>query len=225
MSCCGSSGCGSKWPLFGFLAAAGLAAGGVYYAYNAQDPAPVETGIKLTSATQPEQPDAETQMMMDLATPGEHHKWLEEVFVGTWNAEMSFSMGPDVPAMTSKGTSVTKGMLEGRFFHTEYKVPDFMGMPFEGHGLMGYDNHKKEFVSTWVDNMTTSITMMTGQKSADGKSITVEGDTIGMDGQPTRMKMVYKLESKDKFVEEFYMGFGPDKVMEKIGHITHTRAK
>jgi hypothetical protein len=35
-------------------------------------------------------------------------------------------------------------------------------MPFEGISTLGYDNAKKTFFSTWIDNMGTGMMVMEG---------------------------------------------------------------
>jgi len=51
-----------------------------------------------------------------------------------------------------------------------------MGMPFEGIGINGYDNLKKKFVSTWIDNMGTMIVMSTGTFDPATKTFTYMGE-------------------------------------------------
>jgi hypothetical protein len=38
----------------------------------------------------------------------------------------------------------------------------FMGMPYEGFGVYGYDNHTKNWCSTWVSTMDTQMMTMRG---------------------------------------------------------------
>ena len=46
--------------------------------------------------------------------------------------------------------------LGGRYVIGKF-AGTMMGQPFEGMSTMGYDNAKKMFTSTWVDNMGTGI--------------------------------------------------------------------
>ena len=62
-------------------------------------------------------------------------------------------------------------ILGGRFLQQEFSG-EMMGSPFEGFGIMGYDNHTKKYVSTWVDTMGTAILYFEGTAGPDGKSIT-----------------------------------------------------
>jgi hypothetical protein len=48
-------------------------------------------------------------------------------------------------------------------------------MPFEGISTTGYDNAKKTFVSTWVDNMGTGIMIMEGKWDEKTKTLHLKG--------------------------------------------------
>lgn len=50
-----------------------------------------------------------------------------------------------------------------------------MGMPFEGHGTLAYDNHRKMFVSTWIDNMGSGIMVLEGTYDDASKTLTLMG--------------------------------------------------
>src|SRR5205807_8613951 len=98
--------------------------------------------------------------MMKAASPGEQHKKLESL-VGTWNATMKMYMQPGAPAQESHGTAVDEAILGGRFVQEKFNG-QFMGMPFNGIGYFGYDNMKKQYVASWIDNMGTSLMTLTG---------------------------------------------------------------
>ncbi len=101
--------------------------------------------------------------MTAFATPGENHKLLDYK-VGKWNGHVTMWMAPGMPPMESEATSETKWIMGGRYLHDDVRGT-FGGMPFEGLGISGYDNLKKKFVYTWVDNMGTGI--MAGEGTWD----------------------------------------------------------
>ena len=51
----------------------------------------------------------------------------------------------------------------------------FMGKPFEGMGLVGYDTVAKEYTTVWLDSMATGIMKSTAQFDDATKSLTEEG--------------------------------------------------
>lgn len=126
------------------------------------------------------------KMMEDWAktmNPGEHHKALEPM-VGKWKTvTKAYFGGPDVPPSVSHGTSTVTWVLGGRFVHEmmkgEMMMPDATGamkpIPFEGSGLVGYNNGRKVYEGTWADNMGTQILTFSGTASPDHKTFTSYG--------------------------------------------------
>lgn len=110
---------------------------------------------------------------MDYMTPGENHKILAS-HAGTWTADVTSWMTPDAPPQTSKATSTSKMIMGGRYEEARFKG-SMMGQPFEGVGITGYDNAKKKFVSTWVDNMGTGVMNMEGDYDAGAKTLSLSG--------------------------------------------------
>src|SRR5687768_2235337 len=102
---------------------------------------------------------AEEKAMMDawakFATPAEGHRALAGM-VGTWDAEVTSWMSPGQPPVKSKGISENRMVLGGRWVESKF-TSEMMGQPFEGVGYTGYDNHKKKYMGTWMDNMSTAV--------------------------------------------------------------------
>jgi len=106
---------------------------------------------KPATATPPNMEEM-TKKMQEFATPGPAHKALDAL-AGEWNVEARYSMGgPGTPPTTSKGVAVTRWILGGRYLQEEFSG-EMMGRPFKGIGVTGYDNFKKKYISTWVDDM------------------------------------------------------------------------
>jgi hypothetical protein len=153
--------------------------------------------------------------------PGAEHKALEPL-VGDWNAEVKMWMAPDAPPNVTKGSAKSKWILGGRFVQQEFKG-EFMGKPFQGIGLTGYDNMKKKYNSFWVDDVSTAMFVSEGGAEQAGKAITLEGKyDCAMTGEKDKpSKQVVRIVSRDKHVYEMYdPSQGPNaKTME----ITYTR--
>ena len=143
---------------------------------------------------------------MAYATPGEPHKMLAKSN-GTWIGDITMWMAPDSPAVTSKATMVNKMVMGGRYQVSETKG-NMMGMPFNGMGTTAYDNHKKVFISTWIDNIGTGLLKMEGPWDDATKSTTLTGKMVDpMTGRECDFKEVYKIIDDDHQVMEMY---GPD---------------
>ena len=169
-------------------------------------------------------PDQQAMMaaMMKYMTPGEGHKALDNL-VGTWNVKVTAWMAPGQPPMESTGTSETSWILGGRYIE-ERASGSFMGQPFNGIGITGYDNAKKEYVATWVDNMGTGIMTSTGSMT-DGKTFTFKGSsTDPMTGKDMPEEMKLTVVDKDHHMSEMW-GPGPDGKMMKMVQIDYTRKK
>ena len=118
-------------------------------------------------------PQAMMETYQKLATLGVPHKQLASL-AGSWTTKTKSWMEPNKPPKESDGSCEQKMLLDGRFLHQEC-TGDMMGQPFTGIGVIGYDNHTKKYISTWMDSMGTGIYVMEGTASADGKTITQKG--------------------------------------------------
>ena len=140
--------------------------------------------------------------MEKLAAPGESHKRLRAE-VGTWTAKIRSWMGAG-PPVESTGISVVKSIFDGRFIEEDYTAT-VMGKPFSGHGIVGYDNARKKFVSAWVDSMGTGIMLSEGTADASGQTITSDATHMNpLTGQPQLVRTVDRIASDTERVVEFF---------------------
>jgi hypothetical protein len=153
--------------------------------------------------------------------PGPEHEILKGD-VGTWDATVeSFMTGGPTP-MVSKGTE-TNVLVGGLWLVTDFKA-DMMGMPFLGHGISGYDPHKKKYVGTWVDTMSSGLGISESTWDAATKTMTGTHEGPDPSGQLQKMKAVVVYKDPDTRV--FTMsGAGPDGKDVKFLTITYQRRK
>jgi hypothetical protein len=167
-------------------------------------------------------------MMMELSKPSENHKLLANV-VGTWSYTVKWWMSPEAPPSESTGTSVARAAMGGRYFITDHtgkmQMPGadgkMMNMEFKGMAIEGYDNAKKKFVSSWIDNMGTGIMATEGTYDADSKTFTYNGEYEPMPGMKVKMREVIKITDKDHRTFEFFEDRGGKEV--KTMEINYTR--
>jgi hypothetical protein len=189
-------------------------------------PAQKEAEKPKAKAAEPPAIDMEEMMKkwMEFATPGEAHKALEPL-VGKWDIVMKFWMsGPGSEVLESKGTAESRWILDGRFVLQEASS-EFMGMPFKGMGINGYDNFKKKYTSFWIDNMGTAMMTSLGMADRARKAITYYGqmDEPATGEQDKLGRFVMRIVDRDKIVFEMYdLSLGED---AKVGEITYTRKK
>lgn len=160
---------------------------------------------------------------MELGKPGEPHRFLKK-FEGKWNTTMRMFTAPGAPPMESKGQATIEPVLGGRFMAHHLAIA-MMGVPYEGLGYIGFDNNRRVFINSWMDSMSTVISMSKGSINPAGDQITLFGD---MDEPSTGEvgkvgKFVYRFQGEDSFVfEAWEVMYGePWKVFE----IEYTRSK
>jgi hypothetical protein len=181
---------------------------------TAMSPAAATTTTTSTT-TAPAQPSADMQemmkVMMEMGKAGENHKILAEM-AGNWTYTAKMWMDPSGAPQESKGTSTRKAIMDGRYFiaeHTgKFKMPGPDGkmqeMNFKGMAIEGYDNAKKKFVSSWVDNMSTMIMNSEGTYDAATKTFTYNAECEMMPGKMTKIREVIKVVDKDHHTFEWY---------------------
>lgn len=151
-------------------------------------------GRSAVSDVPPPEPPPASDMekaMIELGTPGPMHKWLAAQ-EGDWTVAMT-AHGSDGKPEQSQSSATLKMVLDGRFQEQRYSG-SIGGKPYTGYGLTGYDNLKKEFVLYWFDSMGTAPSISRGQRSADGKTLTLSG-TWDMPGMAMPFKQVWTVKS------------------------------
>lgn len=150
--------------------------------------------------------DADAAAMAALAKysgPTEKHKALASL-VGSWDAHSKAFMQPGQPPMEGHGSAEAKLILGGRFLQEDYSNT-FGKMPFQGHGLTGYDLVKQKYVNVWVDNLGSWVTQSEGSFDASGKVLTLVGQMFDpKSGKNVTSKTVTRIESPDRHVFEIY---------------------
>jgi hypothetical protein len=125
-------------------------------------------------------------------TPSDVHKMIASSD-GVWNTSMTMWMDPNGKPVTSTGTCTNKMVMGGRYQESTF-AGNFMGMPMEGKGTLAYDNAKKVFQSTWIDNMGTGIMFTTGTWDDPTKTINFSGMmTDPMTGKDVKMRETFKI--------------------------------
>jgi hypothetical protein len=158
--------------------------------------------------------------MAKYGTPGPQHKTLRSM-VGSWNVAGKFWMDPTKPPVESTSTAEIKPL--GDLWVIEDVKGDFMGKPFMGHGVHGYDLTKNKFVGSWVDNMGAWIMSSEGTADASGKVITSMGNDFDpMTGKTGTIKGVTKIDSDTKHTMSMFKT-GPDGKEMKIMELVYTK--
>jgi hypothetical protein len=167
-------------------------------------------------------------LMLEMAKPGENHKRMQEL-VGTWSYTSKWWMDPEAAPSESSGTTITRSVMGGRYIisdHTGHmQMPGadgkMMDMEFKGMAIEGYDNAKKKFVASWVDNMGTGIMNLEGSYDAATKTLTYYAEYEPMPGMKTKLREVVTKTDNDHHRLEFFEDRGGKEV--KTMQIDYTR--
>ncbi len=156
------------------------------------------------------------------AQPGEQHKRLA-VMAGKWKVTGKSWMGPG-GATEFNSTTEASMMMGGRYLNETHKG-SFMGQPFEGRGVEGYDNGAHEYFTTWFDNMGTGVMILRGTCDDPCKVLTETGDEVDpASGKKTTSKQVITFIDNDTYHTEMYMvGAGPGGQDLKVMDMTSKR--
>jgi hypothetical protein len=187
-------------------------------AAGAQDKAKADT--KKAPPMDPKQ-QAAMEAWQKASTPGPEHKELAAM-AGHWDVTITSYEGPT--PQISKGKSVRKMIFGGRCLQEDYQGT-YMGQPFQGMGLTGYDNVMKKYILFWADSMSTTFMVGDGQMDASGKILTAFmtfSDPVS--GKAVKTREVMRREGPDQETFEMY-GPGPDGKEMKMMEMTYKRVK
>lgn len=171
-------------------------------------------------------PDFEAMMKAyeKAAEPGPAHKRLEKM-AGNWDVLSRTWMDPKQPPAESKGSCEARLIHGGRYLVQEFHC-DMLGKPFHGLGITGYENAKKQYVSSWTDSFSTGILSTVGTVEADGKTVTYIGyyeDPV-LGDKNKKFKAIERIVDADTFVFEMYDSMpGTDEF--KMMELTYKRRK
>jgi hypothetical protein len=155
------------------------------------------------------------------ATPGEHHEHLKPL-AGHFNATSRWRMSAEAEWGESNGTAEFTWIMDGRFLVQKVQA-DMDGQPFEGMGVMGFDNVTGKHYSAWWDSMGTGMMSSTGTCDASGKVVTYYGEYADpMTGQQKKSKSIHRVINNDKHVFEMYDRDENGKEFQSL-EVTYTR--
>ncbi len=136
----------------------------------------------------------------------EQHAVLKQE-VGTWQAACKMWMpGVDDP-MEFEGTEVNE-MIGDLWVVSDFRG-DFQGVPFRGHGRMGFNPETEKYEATWFDSMTPFVTSMSGVYDPKTKMLTSMSEGRDEAGNPKKGKSTLHYKDENTRVLVMYAA-GPD---------------
>ena len=167
----------------------------------------------------PEQ-EAAMQAYMAAGAPGAPHAALASS-VGDYTLAIRSWDAPGAPPSDEAGTATRKMILDGRVL-VEQVQASMHGMPFTGHGMVGYDNVSGRWWQTWNDSMSTGVMLSHGDCDEHG-SCTFEGSwTDPVTKRTMQSRFTNRWIDADTEVFEMY-GPAADGTEYKMMEMTYTR--
>ena len=177
-------------------------------------------GADSAKAAQEAMQQAMMEQWMKLAQPGPRHERFKKL-VGTWKTRTKYWDKPAAEPAITYGSATIRLLLDGRYVQETFRG-EYMGKPFEGFGITGYDNFKGKYVMVWMDNMSTSILHMDGDYDEATKTMTAVGHMDTPMGQ-VKMRGVSREVSDNETIFEMHVP-GMDGKEFKHMEITYTRS-
>lgn len=162
-----------------------------------------------------EMTEEQMQEWMSAISPNENHEVLQPL-VGGWSHELTFWQRPGAEPMTMTATSEASWVMDGRYVQADY-TGDFMGMPFRGRDMIGYDNGKGKYFSVWVDNMSTGPMDAWGTYDAETRTLTLEGSSVDpVSGGEIEQKSTLKILEDGSLLYESFMDAGDGEMFKHM---------
>jgi len=167
----------------------------------------------------PEQ-QAEMEAYMKAGQPGPPHKALAKT-VGSYDLKIKSWGDPSAPPMEEVGTATREMILDGRVL-VEDVASSMMGMPFNGHGMTGFDNVTGKYWSAWMDSMSTGVMVSEGSCDEHQTCQYTGGWHDPISKQLVTVRMTSRWTSPTMQVFEMH-GPGQDGKEMKMMEITYTK--
>lgn len=147
-------------------------------------------------------PSEMMQKWMATMQPSKGHEFLKR-FEGNWKAKNTVWMDPSAPPMVTDGYSTNELIYNGKFVKGTYQG-NFMGQPFEGTSILGFDNIRKQFTSIWFDSMSTAFSPSFGMVDVTGNTLTMIATMDEpMTGEINKhYKQVFTFQNEDAYTME-----------------------
>ena len=137
----------------------------------------------------------------EMEKPSEHHQHLK-LMAGTWDMKSKMY---HIPGQVIEGTGVEVARMQpGGFWLVSDFTGTFASMKFTGHGVLGFDAHKKRYTGMWVDSVASVMLISEGQCEKNGRLNTMVGKAY----DPMKKRMITYLqvtELKDANTKTFKM--------------------
>lgn len=195
-----------KRTVLGFFAMSLFSAGAAFAQSGGAAPAkPADAPAAADKAAPPAAPPMDAKVMEAMekyATPGPEHAKLKAL-AGSWDVKVTFWMDPKAKPEEFTGKTEFKSLLGDRYIMQEFSGT-VMGMPFNGIGLVGYNNALKKYEQVWIDSMSTGFITGAGAADKEGTITFAQQSTNPLKNRIDKGKDVWRIEGDKKIVSEMW---------------------
>jgi hypothetical protein len=132
--------------------------------------------------------------------------------MGTWEGEVTSYWNDPAKPEKSKGTATYKTIFNG-LYQEGIHTGNMGEMPFEGRSLTAYDNAKKVWISTWIDNMGSGVMRLEGTYDVNTKTMTLKGTSVDpVSGKDSEVREVVTFIDDNTQKMEMYCNQGGKEV-------------
>lgn len=163
-----------------------------------------DSGEKKGQEADQPQMTAEQEAWIKAGSPGANHEHLNYM-IGKWQCSLKMWHPGTSEPMASTGSCTNKWIFDKRYVITEF-TGEFMGEPFSGASVTGYDNINKRYFTTWLDSMSTGMVTYFGSYDESSKTFTYTGGYKSPLGKDLKIKTVIRVVGADKHVMTMYEG-------------------
>lgn len=163
------------------------------------------------------------QNRADYMRTNENHTILS-TWAGDWNGAATVWRMPDTTAVYATIRMKSEMTMEGRYLVSNIsgKIED---TTFEAMGTLGYDNAKKVFVSTWIDNFGTGITELEGNWNNAEHQLELKGKMVDpVSGKEVEARENIRAIDKDNQFLELLLYPGDKNKEHKLMEIKYSRS-
>jgi hypothetical protein len=165
---------------------------------------------------------AARERISEPTSPGPGHDRLAPM-VGRWDQTVRLYGESSAAPVTSRTTAEYRWILGGRFLEGT-SAGEMLGAPFAGRELTGYDDARGEYVSVWIDSLTTSFLIARGRYDAGAAGLIMEGTRgdPGAAGREQPFRTITKMLDENHMVRRMYT-LGADGTETKVLEVESRR--
>ncbi len=155
-------------------------------------------------------------------TPGDYHIMIGQ-WAGDWTGTGTLWRMADTAAVFSKVKAINKMEMGGRYLISN-QTGTIQDSAFDGMSILGYDNAKKLFVSTWIDNFGTGVAKLEGTWNEKKNQLELKGKMVdpSLGKEVNAKENIRVIDNNNQFMELFEY---PDGKEFKIMEVKFTRSQ